>query len=210
MSPSVDHLTNTTITDETAWHHLVPRLLSEHGSRTVAEIGVWRGELSERILAQCPAVKQLLLADPWQVVYGHNLDTDHWMVFGPGTEQADMDAACAEVHGKFDTNTRVHIFKMSSIETADLCANDTFDAVIIDALHTYHACKADILAWVPKVRVGGLLIGDDLSDWFPGVKMAVEECFGHDYRALGQTYWKIVTEDDHVRLARIARDGVSQ
>ena len=188
--------------DVTAWHALVPRLLHEHGSRTVAEVGVWRGELSERILASCPAVRRLLLVDPWTVVYGHDPERDQWLVFGPGTTQLDMDAAYQAVATRFQYFVdRVTILKMPSIEAAKVVPDRSLDAVLIDALHTYHACKEDLLSWLPKLKVGGLMIGDDLSEWFPGVQAAVEEVFGTDYRALGQTWWRIITEEDHARLS---------
>lgn len=172
------------------WHRLVPRLLHEHKSTTVAEIGVWRGELSAKILAQCPLVQRLLLVDPWQVVYGKNEAGQHF-VFAPGTDQAAMDAAYQEVRAKFVGDSRIRIHKGLSVDIADTIPDGSLDAVLIDGLHTYHACKADILAWWNKVRDGGVLIGDDLSPWYPGVQVAVEEIFGEDYRAIGQTYWRV-------------------
>jgi len=177
------------VQDSTAWHHLVPRLLQDHGSHLVAEVGVWRGELSRRILRQCPAVERLLLVDSWTVVYGHDPARDQWMVFGPGTSQHEMDEAYQTVARTFDENPRVSLLRMSSVDAAQIVPDGTLDAVLIDALHTDHACKEDILVWRPKVRVGGLMIGDDLSEWFPGVQVAVEEVFGHDYHAFGQTWW---------------------
>jgi hypothetical protein len=106
-----------------------------------------------------------------------------------------MDEARRFVTKKFAPYGKVFIYQFKSIEAVKLMTDRSIDAVIIDALHTYHACKEDILAWWPKLRMGGLMVGDDLSDWFPGVKVAVEECFGHDYRALGQTWWKMKTEE---------------
>ena len=184
--------TGRAVQDAMAWHHLVPRLLREHGTRTVAEIGVWRGELSEKILAECSTVKQFLLVDSWTVVYGRHEQSDRWMVFGPGTTQQEMDEAHRHVRERFNGEMRVRVVKMASVDAATIVSDRSLDAVIIDALHTYHACKADILAWRPKLRKGGLMIGDDLSEWFPGVQVAVEEIFGHDYRALGQTWWVIL------------------
>lgn len=177
------------VQDSTAWHHLVPRLLQDHGSRTVAEIGVWRGELSQIILSECPLVQRLILVDSWTVVYGHDSKRDQWMLFGPGTTQMEMDAAYQTVTNMFLDEPRISVCRTPSAEASTYAADGSLDAVLIDALHTYHACKEDILAWRPKLRSGGLMIGDDLSDWFPGVQVAVEEIFGHDYRALGQTWW---------------------
>ncbi len=50
--------------------------------------------------------------------------------------------------------------------------------MFIDADHTYEGCKADILAWAPKVKDGGWISGHDFRNpnypsW--GVEKAVGE-----------------------------------
>lgn len=177
---------------ETTWHALVPRLLSEHGSRSVAEVGVWRGKLSSRILHECPQVNRLTLVDSWSPVYTN--DPIHgWMVFGPGTDNAEMDDAYQCVVAKMAPyGPKVKVLRMPSVEGAKHVPDGSLDAVLIDALHTYHACLEDILAWRPKLRPGGIMIGDDYGEWFPGVQIAVEEVFGEKHRVLGQTWWKIL------------------
>lgn len=177
--------------DGTTWHALVPRLLQEHGSQTVAEVGVWRGTLSGKILKRCPKVERLLLVDSWSPVYGND-PTHGWMVFGPGTDQREMDDAYQCVTQQFKDDARVRIVKAPSVEGAAMVPDGSLDAVIIDALHTYHACKQDILTWMPKLRTGGVMIGDDYSEWFPGVQVAVEEIFGDAHKVLDQTWWKII------------------
>ena len=47
------------------------------------------------------------------------------------------------------------------------------DLVFIDAAHTYEAVAEDIRAWLPKVRLGGVLCGDDYPH--RGVRRAVGE-----------------------------------
>jgi hypothetical protein len=50
------------------------------------------------------------------------------------------------------------------------------DWVHLDARHDYESVKADIKAWLPKVKSGGWLTGDDYdNDKWPGVVSAVKE-----------------------------------
>ena len=53
-----------------------------------------------------------------------------------------------------------------------------FDWVYIDGDHTYEGVRGDLVAWVPKVKAGGLVMCDDYVEgqWFQGgVKRAVDE-----------------------------------
>ncbi len=51
----------------------------------------------------------------------------------------------------------------------------SLDVVFLDGDHTYEAVVYDIHAWLPKVKVGGLLCFDDFSWFFPGVVRAATE-----------------------------------
>lgn len=66
---------------------------------------------------------------------------------------------------------------LPSVEASRFVPDGWADFVFIDAAHSYHAVKADIEAWKPKVREGGWLGGHDYHDVFPGVKRAVDEAF---------------------------------
>jgi len=172
-----------------AWHDLVPRLLREHGSRRVVEVGVWQGDLSERILRECPQVEQLILVDPWRPVYGR-LDSGAWAILGPGLNEREMtDAEAVTRYRMKPFGRRATILKLPSVEASRILTDGTLDAVLIDALHFEPHVSDDIRAWWPKLRRGGLMVGDDYGSFYPGVEIGVQAVFGERYKVLGQTWW---------------------
>ncbi len=69
---------------------------------------------------------------------------------------------------RFRTNiapiaNRIELIEKSSVEAADLFADKSLEFVFIDADHVYESVRADILAWMPKVKSGGILAGHDIG-----------------------------------------------
>lgn len=52
---------------------------------------------------------------------------------------------------------------LNSVEAADRFLDGACDFVFLDADHTHEAVRADIRAWLPKVRPGGVLAGHDFD-----------------------------------------------
>ena len=52
-------------------------------------------------------------------------------------------------------------FRMDSVEAADLYDNNSIDFIMIDAAHESELVMQDIAAWLPKMKHGGIMTGDD-------------------------------------------------
>jgi len=149
-------------------------LLRELPKRSVGcELGVWRGDFSERILAVVKP-RRLLLVDPWE--YQPQLGYE---IYG-GTvakSQEQMDAICHDVCERFSGRDEVSIIRK---KTAQLSDGDivpgSLDWVYIDGCHEYEAVLADLRFFLTRVKRGGLICGDDYDDKNYGrVNQAVAE-----------------------------------
>jgi len=77
----------------------------------------------------------------------------------------------------------INLIRSTSIEASQLYEDNSLDFVFIDASHKYQDVKDDIKNWLPKVRKGGILAGDDICwlefqqglKYWNGVERAVEE-----------------------------------
>ena len=84
---------------------------------------------------------------------------------------------------------KIKIIKNDSTSESQKYPNEYFDIVYIDASHEYEYVKQDILNWLPKVKLGGIICGDDYTRGWPGVVMAVNEIFGDNVNIVGNQQW---------------------
>lgn len=136
-----------------------------------AEIGVWQGGTSADILRHRKP-DRLYLIDPW--IFEQD-GLDQW-IFIPnrriGNSQEGMDKVYESVVERFKNDDRVIILRLKSVEAAQTFPDESFDWLYIDGAHDYKSVKADFNAWKNKVKVGGLLMGDDYL-WAPELKHPV-------------------------------------
>ncbi len=143
-----------------------------------AEIGVHRGDFSERIL-ECEPQK-LHLIDPWKFEPSPAYACSFYG--GPiGKNQAKMDTIYESVARRFRSAIRSGIVEIHRSTSAECCSqfpDDYFDWIYIDGNHRYEFVKMDLEMFLPKVKLHGLVAGDDYGSagwWQDGVTKAVDE-----------------------------------
>lgn len=84
---------------------------------------------------------------------------------------------------------RIEIIKNDSILESKNYTDEYFDIVYIDASHEYEYVINDIKHWLPKVKKGGVICGDDYVSGWPGVIQAVDEVFKDKLNIVGSQQW---------------------
>lgn len=155
---------------------VMARLLLERGLCHGAEIGVADGVFTQRLLEAVPG-STIIAVDPWRAV-------DHWQDWDVEWQHAQV-VAISESHPG-----RVIIARTESTRAAATIEDGSLDWVFIDADHRYSAVAADIAAWTPKVREGGIVAGHDIKR--QGVIKAVDES-GPFAVAEDQVWWRVAS-----------------
>jgi hypothetical protein len=168
-----------------------------------AEVGVWRGETCEKVLAQRPKVK-LYLVDRWAPpVKGDSYSTSGAQIAAKD-KKAHEDAYNQVVRLVKPFEDRATYLIGDTVPMAQKIANISLDFAFIDADHSYIGVYNDIIAYLPKVKLGGWLGGHDWNNKWP-VEKAVLEFFPRNRITLdvNSTWFVTVTREDHALIKKL-------
>ena len=144
-----------------------------------AEIGVWRGDFSSRLLSVVRPAR-LHLVDPWKFETSSGYERARYGG-AVAKNQAEMDGIYETVLRRFaeEAETGVVLVHRGPSAQIGMQFDDAyFDWVYIDGNHLYEYVKSDLEVFETKVKPGGLLTGDDYGVrgwWEDGVTRAVDE-----------------------------------
>jgi hypothetical protein len=180
--------------------HLIPK------NSIGAEVGVWEGYTSEKLLTRNP--KLLYLIDPWSTS-GYDepikqndstFSVDNYykryqkLAGGANTNSFNnyYDNVHSRVCKKFENLDNVKICRTTSSNWFETYNKDKLDWIYIDGDHSYIGVMNDLLGAMTVVKKGGIIIGDDYK-WDSekdkgGVKKAVNEFarkFNYDVKRYG-------------------------
>lgn len=136
-----------------------------------AEIGVNDGATSRVLLQQRPGL-WLTIVDPFRHRGPNRLH------MGRTPKQWERQYQLTRGVVSF-AGSRATFLRRDSVPAAAEIADASLDFCFIDADHSYEAVRADLAAWYPKVKPGGLLCGHDYNHPRDGkqfgVRKAVDE-----------------------------------
>jgi len=123
-------------------------MFAKRGFKVGVEVGVYSGEFSKIILLSNPRLFCLYSIDRWRNNSGRFARRLYHM-------------AAANLKG---FGARSKIVVGDSVASASQFPDGTLDFVYIDADHLYESAMKDLVAWWPKIKLGGILSGHDYKN----------------------------------------------
>lgn len=173
--------------DLQGWGSTHAYLTSAHETlkpRMIVEVGAWKGASVVTMAAKQRALGLdgvTVAVDTWLGSWDHWLD-ERWFA------ELGREHGYPSLYRKFMNNVvasglRDYVvpLPLDSLNAAEIVkrAGLTADLIHVDGAHDYDSVIADLRAWWPVLRPGGLLIGDSYypATHWPGVKQAFDEFF---------------------------------
>jgi predicted O-methyltransferase YrrM len=156
------------------WHNaadLYQTMVKEAASgATFVEVGAWKGRSTAYMAVE--------IANSGKKIDFFVVDT--WRGSQEPEHLQDQDVINNRLYQVFLKNIKpaakqIKAIRLPSTDAARLFKDESLDFVFLDADHAYGAVLSDIKAWLPKIKKGGIIAGDDY-DW-ESVKKAVDEIF---------------------------------
>lgn len=132
------------------------------------EIGSWKGKSAAYMCVEIANSNKKIrfdCVDPWT----GTSDAEHG--FDPDYQNKTLFEAFTK--NMESVKEYYNPVKLPSVEAAKLYGDESLDFVFIDGAHDYDNVRADILAWLPKVKTGKMLAGHDWP-WEP-LRKAVQD-----------------------------------
>lgn len=141
------------------------KLVSSLNCGVVVEIGVYGGASLLSIVESCQKTNTHLYGiDPWEKIETGNgafLSEDKKKVYRSSIKKVRINLEKiieAELYG--DTITLVHDFSKNVVGRFE---DNSVDIVLVDGCHSYDGVYEDLSLWMPKVKDGGSMWGDDFN-----------------------------------------------
>ena len=140
--------------DRFAWNKVITHAQLQRG----AEVGVWKGAFAENMLTKATGLTEYILVDPWEHLEDWNKPFN--------VKQREFDAVYQEAMKRTKNGphgNKVTVLRGKSHVQAAQVPDESLDFVYIDGDHTLKGIVIDLVTWYPKVKIGGLVSGDDFD-----------------------------------------------
>ena len=135
----------------------LPQFFLDQGYKVGAEIGVYKGEYTEKLLS---AGLKVYGIDPW-LAYGNYNAYRKLQKFQ--FRQDFLYEHTKRTLSKYLKNKQCEIVKKTSMDAIEDFEDNSLDFVYIDGHHGFRYVAEDLVEWTRKVKTGGVVSGHDYA-----------------------------------------------
>ena len=146
-----------------------PKMIDALGLKSGVEIGVDKGDFANHIL-NASQIGKYYCVDTWQNDFGSDHRPDAYDKDGDNR----FNGARTLLQGHINDG-RTSLLRMTSMAASTFFPKESLDFCYIDGDHSLEGIYMDLKAWIPKIRIGGIIAGHDYKD---GHKSGINDYFG--------------------------------
>jgi hypothetical protein len=133
------------------------KILQAANARTMAEIGVWKGDFAKEVIEKCEFIERYYMIDPWANLPDWNKP------FNVTKENFDLIYEEAMKKTAF-ASSKIVVLRGRTKEVIDSIPDKSLDFAYIDGDHTLRGITIDLIKLLPKIKENGLVGGDDFTN----------------------------------------------
>jgi cephalosporin hydroxylase len=163
---------------------LYDEVCAEKRTGVFVECGVAYGKSLAYLASIADPAVDILAVDVWHTFQGRNgLAPELYRAMRQEFD-SPLSAAMHNVQrliapdGECDERTERIEWVQAKSEDVPKYLDFEVDFVFLDDHHEYESVSAEILAWLPRLKSGGIIAGHDINDHYPGVERAVRDALG--------------------------------
>lgn len=144
---------------------LVKGVLQSISCEKIAEVGVYKGDFAKSILTDISGLEHYYMIDPWRNLEDWNKPANKTDKLFQGIYEEAMEKT------NFAASKRI-VLRGKTTEVVGEIPDNSLDCVYIDGDHTLKGITIDLIRLFPKVKDGGVILGDDYraSIWQHGFR----------------------------------------
>lgn len=137
--------------------HFWSSFIKKQGLKDICEIGVYRGDFSEKVLRKNSQIKNYYMIDPWRQITGLNKPSN--------VTDDKFNSFLNETISKTDfAKRKLKILRGTTLEEISKIDEESLDYVYLDGDHTLKGITIDLIKVWPKIKPEGVISGDDFVE----------------------------------------------
>lgn len=141
------------------------QVLRATNTKTMVEVGVWKGDFAKEVLEHCDFIQHYYMIDPWAKLPDWNKP------FNVDTRTFD-DIYAEALNNTAFASEKVVVLRGRTKEVINEIPDESIDFAYIDGDHTLRGITIDLIKVFPKIKNNGFIGGDDFTrnPWEHGIR----------------------------------------